>query len=371
MWTTSRKIGKRDEEHVPEERIMTTVTLAIQQMGLKLGRIDRVVLATALIFAALTLADGAQSKESVFFVLDNLLFISPFLILSVAIAAGAKATGMDQQIALAFKGSPLTSVVLAAAFGAFSPFCSCGVIPLIAGLLGAGVPLAPVMAFWIASPIMDPEMFILTSAVLGLDFAVAKTLAALGMGLIAGFSTHLMVAGKMFADPLRAAATSCCGSTCGAPETDEVPAIVWKFWREDERLGLFRAEFLSAGWFLLKWMTFAFVIESLMVAYIPDDMVASWLGGGEWWVIPVSVFAGIPAYLNGFAAIPTIDGLLQMGMAPGAALAFMIAGSVTCIPAAIAVYALVKKHVFAWYVMLGVAGSLAAGIAFEAFSASV
>ena len=46
-------------------------------------------------------------------------------------------------------------------------FCSCGVIPLIAAMLVAGVPLAPVMAFWIASPIMDPEMFVLTAAGIG------------------------------------------------------------------------------------------------------------------------------------------------------------------------------------------------------------
>ena len=44
-------------------------------------------------------------------------------------------------------------------------------------MLGAGVPLAPVMAFWIASPIMDPEMFILTAAGIGFNFALAKTFA--------------------------------------------------------------------------------------------------------------------------------------------------------------------------------------------------
>lgn len=49
-------------------------------------------------------------------------------------------------------------------FGSLSPLCSCGVVPVIAALLATGVPLAPVMAFLIASPIMDPVMFILTAA---------------------------------------------------------------------------------------------------------------------------------------------------------------------------------------------------------------
>ena len=65
-------------------------------------------------------------------------------------------------------------VVFASLMGALSPFCSCGVIPLIAALLASGVPLAPVMAFWLASPLMDPSMFLITTGVLGLQFAIAK-----------------------------------------------------------------------------------------------------------------------------------------------------------------------------------------------------
>jgi len=63
--------------------------------------------------------------------------------------------------------------------GALSPFCLCGVIPLIAALLSMGVPLAPVMAFWLASPIMDPSMFLLTSGEIGMDFAIAIAVFAL------------------------------------------------------------------------------------------------------------------------------------------------------------------------------------------------
>ena len=50
-------------------------------------------------------------------------------------------------------------VILAALFGALSPFCLCGVIPLVVGLLSAGVPLAPVMAFWIVSSLMVTDVY--------------------------------------------------------------------------------------------------------------------------------------------------------------------------------------------------------------------
>ncbi len=75
---------------------------------------------------------------------------------------------------------------------------------------------------------------------------------------------------------------------------------------------------------------------------------------------------GVPAYLNGFAAIPLIGELMNMGMLPGAALAFLTAGAVTSIPAAMAVYALVKPPVFLWYLAIALTGSLASGFAYQA-----
>ena len=58
---------------------------------------------------------------------------------------------------------------------AMSPFWSCGVVPLIAAMLAMGVPLPAVMAFWSASSIMDPSMFVLTAGTQGTEFAVFKT----------------------------------------------------------------------------------------------------------------------------------------------------------------------------------------------------
>ena len=90
-----------------------------------------------------------------------------------------------------------------------------------------------------------------------------------------------------------------------------------------------------------------------MLAYIPAELIASLLGGTHWWSLPAAVAVGVPAYLNGYAAIPTVSSLIDLGMAPGAGLGFILAGGVTSIPAAMAVFALVKHRVFAWYVALG------------------
>lgn len=329
----------------------------------RLRNIDRVLAVTLGLFVVLAGVNYGQAVDSIVFVLDAYSFIAPFFLLSVLAAAWTKATGLDQQIARVFNSRPMTAIFLASIFGAFSPFCSCGVVPIIAGLLAAGVPLAPVMAFWISSPLMDPQIFLLMTAVFGLPFTVFKAAAAVVMALVAGYGTHILVARGAFADPLKGAVTSCCSARKQALANAPVEMA---FWRDRDRMAMFRGESWATGWFLFKWLTLAFVIESLMVAYIPADQVGRWLGGGEWWTIPASVLVGVPAYLNGFAAIPTIDGLMDLGMAPGPAMAFMIAGGVTSIPAAMAVWALVKRGTFIWYVALGLSGSLVAGLAAQA-----
>ena len=316
---------------------------------------DKVFRAMLLMILLLAIIDRPQLSVSIMSTLESLWEMLPFFALAIGIAAYAKATGSDALIAKAFSGNPVRATILAALVGAISPFCSCGVIPLIAAMLGAGVPLAPVMAFWIASPIMDPEMFVLTAAGIGFNFAVAKTLAAMAMGLFAGFSVLVIKRYGGLESPLRAEVTSCCGSSCA---NDKPASVLWKFWREPTRVAAFNQESLSIGVFLGKWLALAFFLESLMIAYVSSAWIAGYVGPDNWFAIPLAAMVGAPSYLNGYAAIPLISGLIEIGMTPGAAMAFITAGAVSSVPAAIAVWALVKKPVFVLYLALGLTGSM-------------
>ena len=86
-------------------------------------------------------------------------------------------------------------------------------------------------------------------------------------------------------------------------------------------------------------MSFAFLLESLILAPIPAETVTQWFGGDSGWTIPFSLSVGIPAYLNGYAVIPLVAGLIEKGMVPGTTMAFMVAGGVTSIPAAMGIHA--------------------------------
>ena len=325
-------------------------------------RLDAAVALTIAVALTLVIAVPEQAWDSAGFVLRAMGSILPFILLSVLVAAGAKASGLDKQVAAVFSGNPVRTIVIAALFGAASPFCSCGVIPVIAGLLGAGVPLAPVMAFWIASPLMSPEKFLVMLGAFSPDFTIAITLSAVAMGLAAGFATHAIVGSGWLANPLRREGPV---SGCGARTLDAGPDVLLAFWRESDRRRVFRDTTVETGLFLFKWLLLAFLIESLMIRYVPADQIGHWLGNDSWWAIPASVLVGIPAYLNGYAAIPLISGLQALGMSPGAATGFMLAGGVTSFPAAMAVYALVRRGVFVWYLVFGLVGSLALAYAVQ------
>ncbi len=316
----------------------------------------------AAILAAVLVISPPQAAASLGFTLRSLVEVAPFLLLSIAIAAYAGASGADNLIARAFAGAPAVTILLAALAGALSPFCSCGVIPLIAALLAMGVPLAAVMAFWLASPVMDPSMFVLTTGVLGTEFAVAKTLSAIGLGLFGGFMVHLLAATPAFTDPLREGVGN---GGCGGARVRAPKPVVWRFWTEPERTARFGREALKTTLFLGKWLTLAFLLESLMLAWLPADLVARAVGGGGLAPIALATLVGVPAYLNGYAALPLVSGLIDQGMAPGAGLAFLVAGGVTSLPAAIAVWALVRPRVFAAYIAFSLTGSFAAGLLFQ------
>ena len=109
----------------------------------------------------------------------------------------------------------------------------------------------------------------------------------------------------------------------------------------------------------------AFVLESLMVAYVPRDLVASVAGDGGFLSILGATLVGIPSYLNGNAALPLVAGLMAKGMAPGAAMAFLVGGGVTSIPAALAVWGVARRAVFAAYLGFATLGAILSGLLFQ------
>lgn len=322
-----------------------------------------IIILTLILQAAL---DARQLPTTLLYTGRSLLFLSPLMVATFALNAFLKAADANNAVMGLFNGRMVFMVVASTLVGAMTPLCSCTVVPMIAVLLQAGVPLGPIMAFWMASPLVAPETFFMSGAVLGFPFAVARLITALLVGLFAGFTTSALERAGYFKRPLHPRLLLQSAGKNLAANTGKVK-VHWKFWKEPERRVTFRKEFVQTAVVMTTWLVIAFLLESLMVAYVPSDLLVRFFGAQSSYSIPVAALAGMPMYVNGISAIPLVKAFMHAGMSPGAALAFVVGGSATSIPAMFAVLPLVRKPVFFWYLAIAWAGAILSGYAYQAF----
>ncbi len=357
------------------------------------------------------------------FILDAFLHIWPYLLVTVPLAVAVRMSGASKYIGRAFQARPLAAIFLATAVGAFSPFCSCSVIPVVATLLIGGVPLAPVMSFWIASPSMDPEIFFLSVPMLGWELAVGRLAATLILSLSAGLLTHLAVqqgwlgenilktgqptsvrsswnllkAGwRRLKAGLKASTSPILGFTAGGAMpagqaiccdsanigvTESCQPVTASSVASASSCGgghggagsscaitrpvSFRRRLFEETWratvMVAKFMALAFLLEALIILYVPSAWIAGLLGSHNRWAIINAALIGVPVYTTELAALPMVSGLLAQGMNPAAALAFLIAGPTTTLPAMAAVWGLVTRRVFVLYLSFSLVGAIGLG----------
>ncbi|NVO58361.1 permease [Rhodobacteraceae bacterium B1Z28] len=314
-----------------------------------------------LLLAGVCLAWPEHAANAAKFVLWGLIVVAPIVIPGIVLAAWIIASGADTHIAGAFQGRTLRTVLAASLTGAITPVCGVTVLPLMAGLLAAGVPLAPIMAFWLSSPITDPAMLATTAATLGLSFTIGKTLAAFGLGIFGGAVTGLFAKTPWAKSALRdnGLARQLSAARCGKDQ----PFDPW-VWRSEARRHSFSRQFWATTRLILICLIPAFAAEYALNAALTPGALATFVGEDKWWAIPAAVFVGAPAYIDGYAALPLTRGLIDNGMSEGAAMAFLVSGGVVSIWGAMAIVPVLKLKPFMLYMLLAVLGSLGAGYVF-------
>ncbi len=354
------------------------------------------------------------------YIVESFLHTWPYLLITIPIAVTVKMSGASKHINRVFTARPVIAIILATFVGAFSPLCSCSVIPVVAALLIGGVPLAPVMSFWLASPSMDPEIFFLSVSTLGWELAIWRLAATLILSLGGGFITQFagqrgwlgtkilrgersnqvrtfggilkhtwryvittvrsnlvpITAARVTVSsgaialphnpPLTGEDAGCGCADCSNEENDACEVIQTNvknipqksdapFWK---RLIL---ETWAATTMVIKFMVLAWFLGALINLYIPETWITTTLGGDNPWAIMTAAFLGIPVYTSNLTAMPLVGGLLGQGMHPAAALAFLIAGPTTTLPAMSAVWGLVNRKVFALYIGISLVGAIVVG----------
>ena len=79
----------------------------------------------------------------------------------------------EEKIRRRLSGAEVFGNIVAAGFGALTPFCACSTIPMTVGFLNAGVPFGSTMSFLIASPLLNPIILGMLGAMVGIKAMVA------------------------------------------------------------------------------------------------------------------------------------------------------------------------------------------------------
>ena len=212
----------------------------------------------------------------------------------------------------------------AAIFGSITPFCSCSSVPLFIGFVQGGIPLGVTLAFLITSPLVNTVAVALFISMFGIKATVIYAVSGILLGTFGGW-----LLGKLKLESLL------------TPWVQEI--IQKRIGTEDD----FEEENLTfvqrlpsifrGAWEIVRGVLLYIIIGigigAAMYGYVPEDFFDTYLGGGEWWTVPLAVIAAVPMYANAAAIVPIVGVFVAKGVPLGTAIAFMMGTIGLSIPA--------------------------------------
>ena len=293
----------------------------------------------------------------------------PFLLVSVVAAAAVSVyIGTDRVSSLLNRRTTIATggaVLLAT----LTPFCSCGTMAVLLGMLAAAAPWAPLVAFMVASPLTSPSELVYSVGLFGWPFALTFFVGTIGLGLFAGTAAAVLDRAGWLAGQARLDDRPTCSSdSCATPEAvavsigpgtasiAEYPSMRQR-WKVDQ----FSRELLELGRKLLLLFLGFTAVGYLAIEAIPTAWLTNHLGEGSVLAVPLTALLGVPAYLNTEASLPLLATLMDGGMGPGPAMAFLVTGAGTSVGAISGLFVVARGRVVGLVVALLFIGALAMG----------
>jgi uncharacterized membrane protein YraQ (UPF0718 family) len=203
--------------------------------------------------------------------------------------------------------------VLAALLGVVTPFCSCSAVPLFIGFVSAGVPLGVTLSFLISAPMVNEIALVLLFGLFGWKVALLYAGTGLLIAIVAGWIIGRLKLERWVEPWVYATASGPAAAVADAPFT----------WGERAELGREAVrDIVGKVW---PYVVVGIAVGAGIHGWVPTNFMASFMGKGAWWAVPLAVLLGVPMYSNAAGIIPIVQALLEKGAALGTVLAFMMA----------------------------------------------
>lgn len=276
-----------------------------------------------------------------YFVLITVELIALFLLISALVEIILMYVP-EEKIRKKLSGAGIFGNIIAAGFGALTPFCACSTIPMTVGFLNAGVPFGSAISFLIASPLLNPIILGMLGAMVGIKAMAAYFVIAFSCSVLFGGLLERLGAQRYVKNVRLKPATCCAGG-----EVVDKRSLPFR--------GKVKAAFAGAWGSLRPIMGYLLIGVALgagIYGYMPQDFVMKIAGPDNPFAIPVAAVLGIPLYIRAETAIPIGLALMGKGMSIGAVIALIIGGAGMAIPEMTMLASIFKNRLVAMIVLV-------------------
>ena len=233
--------------------------------------------------------------------------------------------------------------LLAAIFGAVTPFCSCSSVPLFIGFVKARVPVGIAFSFLVTSPLVNEVAFVIMGGLFGWKLAFIYAISGILLGWTAGVVIGLLKMDKEI--------------------------ILDKDGGEEKRVEMqfksgfrFRVRYAVRDGLKTLKKLYPYVIGGVALGaaihgYVPQEFFTDYIGRYSWLSVPIAVVVGMPIYAGCSTVVPVIFSITANGVPLGTALAFLMAIAGLSLPEAV-----MLKRVLSFKLLAVFFGIVAVGI---------
>jgi uncharacterized protein len=241
---------------------------------------------------------------------------------------------------------------LAALLGVVTPFCSCSAVPLFIGFVEAGVPLGVTFSFLISAPMVNEVALVLLFGLFGWKVAGLYLATGLSVAVLSGFVLGRLRLERHIEEWVR-------DQRSVAAPLDEELSLADRAWRGVEAT----RKVVGKTW---PYVLVGIAVGALIHGWVPEGLLASFMGKSAWWSVPLAVAIGVPMYASTATLIPVVQALLAKGAALGTVLAFMMAVVGLSLPEFILLRRVLRPRLLAAFVGVVATGILLVGFLFNA-----
>ncbi len=247
----------------------------------------------------------------------------------------------------------LWSVIKATLFGIPLPVCSCGVIPLAAGMKKSGASNGAILSFLISTPITGADSILATYGIFGWVFTLYRVVTSMIISIVVGVLANFY--GQNVQDFTQEEEEI---SSCKSKEKDSKikSTLIYAF-------GTLLKDIASP---LLLGLIFGALITIIIPKNLSDILLTySWLS------YIIAIVIAVPMYVCATASLPIAAGLILAGVSPGAAFVFLSAGPATNTVTIGVVKKMLGSRMLAIYLGAIIVGSILFGLGLDKLFAGV